>query len=140
MPLTPWKIAMLAIVGLMLSRQKARTWLALMAASLLSWCFALRPEAYIVLDLVSGALVLTRPAGPAQRLIGLLFAGMVIVDIGYWVSPQLDGGALYYQALQLIGWAQWAILAAWGLYDVREVVGRRLGLVGRAVADRAGAR
>ena len=140
MSLTPWKIAMLSIVWLMLSKQKARTWLALMAASFLSWCFVLSPPAYIMIDLVAGALVLTRPAGKAQRLIGMLFSGMVIVDVGYWLSPQLDGGVLYYQALLLIGWAQWAILLAWGLYDVREVVGRRLGLVGRAVADRAGAR
>lgn len=137
--MTDWKMAMFALIPLMSGRQKLRTWAAVLMSSILAMLVS-GPEAYIVIDLICGLAVLTKPAGAAQRAIGLLFAGMLIVDVGYAVSPQLDGGMLYYRVLSALGWLQWAILAAWGLYDVRQAIARRLGPPRRALADQAGAR
>lgn len=116
--MTAWKWSMLAILPLMYGRwQRLRTWGAVFASSMLAWLLPLQPDAYIVIDLLCGALVLTKPAGLAQRAIGLLFAAMLIVDVGYRISPQLDGGVLYYWALSILGWMQWAVLACWGAHD-----------------------
>lgn len=136
--MSEWKIAMLCIIPLMafgahisfrsLLLPKPRAWLAVFLSSVMAAFFAFRPEAYLAIDLFFGGLVLARPAGIAQKAIGLIFAGMAVVDIGYVISPRLDGGLLFYWVLSVLGWVQFSILAAWGSYDLGRHVFSRLGL------------
>lgn len=135
--LTPWKLAMIAIVPLLRRGPKLRAWFAVMLASVLAYYFPLAPEAYLAIDLGCGALVLAKPAGMAQKAIGLVFANMALIDAGYMVSPQLDHGILYYWIMLVLGWVQFAILATWGAYDAGTYIARRFGLAGRPVAGRA---
>jgi len=127
--MTDWKLAMCLIVPLMWGGAKPRTWAAIMAGSLLAMLRgALDPAVNIVIDVVCGALVLTRPMGLAQKCIGIIFAGMALFDVGFVLSPQMDGGASYYQSLVFLGWVQFAILAVWGVNDSGKMLIRRLWL------------
>ena len=146
--LTPWKIAMLAIVPLMRRGPKVRAWVAVFAASVLAYYLPalvaewahksvddVTPATYMVIDLAAGALVLARPAGVAQKAIGLVFANMALIDAGYLLSPQLDHGILYYWIMLVLGWVQFAILAAWGSYDAGAYLARWFGPLRRLLAD-----
>ena len=135
--LTPWKVAMFVILPLMKRGPKLRAWLAVAVASDLAWAFPLSPQAYLAIDLAFGALVLAKPAGVAQKAIGLVFANMALIDVGYLLSPQLDHGILYYWIMLVLGWVQFAILAVWGAYDAGSYLYRRLGLDRRLLANRA---
>lgn len=135
--LTPWKLAMIVIAPLMHKAPKLRAWLAVFASSVLAWLFALKPEYYLAIDVACGALVLAKPAGVAQKAIGLIFANMALIDAGYIVSPQADQGILYYWLMLILGWVQFAILAAWGAYDAGSYLARRFGPRRRPVAARA---
>lgn len=127
---------MLCIAPFMPGGAKPRAWLAVFLSSGLAWFFPLSPAAYLAIDLFCGGLVLAKPAGVAQKSIGLLFAMMAIVDVGYLVSPQLDGGLLYYGVMVALGWLQFAILAIWGLHDAGKYCARRFGHHRRKVAHR----
>lgn len=112
---------------------KLRTWLALMGASLAAMAFPpLSVGAYIAIDGVAGIIVLAKPAGPVQKLIGELFMLMVCFHLGFALSSAfwpVDGAdQFYYQANAATGWLQFAILLGWGLWDAGKA------LVG--VADR----
>lgn len=108
-------------------KAKLRTWGALFAASLAAMVFPY-VGVYIAIDLIAGAVVLTRPAGIEQRLIGLLFAGMAIFDIGFILGGQNDPDQ-YVRFMLILGWAQAAILAIWGAHDIlgRYLVRHRVG-------------
>ena len=88
--------------------------------------------AYIAIDIAAGAIVLARPAGEVQRLIGRCFVLMVGFHLGFALNLALgpvEGADLfYYQANAATGWLQFAILLGWGLWDAGKA------LVG--VADR----
>lgn len=135
--LTPWKAAMLLLLPLVHRAPKLRAWLAVFASSILAFLFPLSPEAYLAIDIACGALVLAKPAGIPQKAIGMVFAFMAIIDVGYLISPQLDRGILYYWVMVTLGWAQFAILAAWGSYDAGTYLLGRLGPRRRSVASRA---
>lgn len=129
---------MVCVLPTMMGRHRLRAWLSVMASSLLALLVPhLSPVAYFGIDMLCGAMVLARPAGCAQRAIGMLFACMAVFDIAYWVSPQIDRGELYYWGLMSLGWAQWTILAVWGFYDTGKVIARRAGFSGRQVVGRA---
>lgn len=133
--MTDWKIAMLCLLPLMADPAKMRTWGALMGASLAAM-FAPFLAAFVVIDLIAGAIVLRHPRGCAQRMIGLLFAGMVFFELGFLIS---DGNQrdLLMTSLVALGWAQWAMLATWGAYDAAGYCIRRLGFARRSlVAER----
>lgn len=115
---TAWKITMLCLLPFMLigdRKAKLRTWGALFAAALAALAFP-HVGVYIAIDLVAGAVVLSRPAGIEQKLIGLLFAGMAVFDIGFILGGQNDPD-LYVRFLTILGWLQAAILAIWGAHD-----------------------
>ena len=128
---------MLVILPLMSRAPKVRAWLAVMLSSILAFLFPLSPEAYLAIDFGCGALVLAKPAGIPQKIIGMVFAIMALIDAGYLVSPQLDHGILYYWIMLVLGWAQFAILAAWGSHDAGSYLVGRLGPFRGAVASRA---
>lgn len=133
--LTPWKLAMAVILPLMGGKQRFRTWGAMLLASIAALGVPVGyPPCYIAIDLLAGALILVRPAGIAQRMIGLLFACMVMFHAGFWlatvVNPITPSIRLYLAAQRWVGWAQWAILLGWGAYDAWE------SLAGRRRADR----
>lgn len=135
-----WYFAMIGILPLMWGGTKPRAWCAIMASSLLSLAVPFSPLGYLVTDLICGALVLARPAQLPQRAIGLLFTVMALLDLGYLLSPQLDGGLLFYRILFGLGWVQLAILAAWGAYDTGKTAGRRIGAYRHQMAPGPGNR
>jgi len=113
-----WKLAMVFALPLMFGmgwRAKCRTWAALMGASLASIVLPYA-AAFMVIDLLAGAMVLRRPAGCGQRAIGLIFAGMALFDIGFIIAGQHDVQA-FTGFMVSLGWLQFAILFAWGGYD-----------------------
>lgn len=121
MLVSDWKLAMLALLLFLLCDRrniggpKCRVWLAMFGASLAA-LYVPFAAGFLVIDLLAGALVLKRPAGVAQRCIGLLFAGMAVFDIGYIIGGAQAPGQ-FVQFMSLIGWLQFSILLAWGLYD-----------------------
>lgn len=132
-----------AIAGALLlcaqSPARLRTWAALSLSSLAGLLLPpVSVEAYIVVDLLAAALVLRRPAGCAQKVIGLLFAWMVTFHCGFIVSGQHDWVS-YYDRQAAIGWAQLACLAAWGLRDVGHTLVHRWA-DGRVLHSHAGLR
>lgn len=116
-----WKLAMLALLLFLLFDSKGamgpkhRVWTAMFGASLAA-LYVPFASGFLVIDLLAGALVLKRPAGVAQRCIGLLFAGMAVFDIGYIIGGAQSPGQ-FVQFLSLVGWLQFTILLLWGLYD-----------------------
>lgn len=82
---------------------------------------------YMAIDMLAGALILTRPAGLPQRAIGLLFAFMVTFDLGFIVADNPDQVTTYITANVFMGWVQWAILLAWGAIDGLQYLDRRYG-------------
>lgn len=131
--MSEWKLAMLLALPFMQRGAKLRTWFALMGASLAAMAFPpLTVGAYIAIDIAAGAIVLARPAGEVQRLIGRCFVLMVGFHLGFALNLALgpvEGADLfYYQANTATGWLQFAILLGWGLWDAGKA------LVG--VADR----
>ena len=120
---------------------KLRTWLALMGASLAAMAFPpLSVGAYIAIDGVAGIIVLAKPAGPVQKLIGELFMLMVCFHLGFALSSAfwpVDGAdQFYYQANAATGWLQFLFLMGWGLFDAGKVV---VAHAGRRRAIRASA-
>lgn len=113
-----WHWAMLLIIPLMWRRDQWRTWAALMGASSMSFVAGGATWANLAIDIVAGSLVLARPAGVEQRAIGLIFSAMAIMDLGYSLSAQLDGGLRYWWWQSALGWVQWCILAAWGAHGL----------------------
>jgi len=123
-----WKIAMLLMLPLMIGGAKPRVWFVMFGASALAAIFP-HPPAWLMIDLLAGALVLRRPAGQAQRLIGLIFAGMAMFDIGFLIGGSRDTIA-FTGFLACLGWVQFVILLAWGLHDHFGHCFRRLGSAG----------
>jgi hypothetical protein len=111
MELTSWNYAMLAIAPFMRGKPMLRTWVALSAASFLSW-HSTDLTAWIAIDAIAAAIVVSRPANLPQKLIGALFVCMVLFDLGFYLSPQADSG-LFIAVCTAIGWLQWAVLAGW---------------------------
>lgn len=110
-----WFAAMFAVVPLMRGGAQWRTWLALTGASVLAWLFPF-VGAFIAIDAAAGALVSRRPAGLAQRAIALLFVGMLCFEVGFILSPGMNGDVVRSAGIAL-GWAQWLLLLTWGLHD-----------------------
>ena len=107
---------MLCLLPLMRGRAKLRVWLALMAACGFAWVFQ-SVAAHIAIDILAGALVLKRPSGVAQKIIGFLFVAMILFSTGYLLSAQ--GNPLTVQAIMIVlGWLQWIALLSWGIYDL----------------------
>lgn len=92
---------------------------AALAASMLPYI-----SAFVAIDIIAAAIVLRHPLGIAQRLIGVLFVGMVFFELGFLISEGHQQ-ALMLSGLSGLGWAQWAILAAWGMYDAWRYCVRR---------------
>lgn len=155
--MTDWKLAMLAIIPLVIAwrlpkglRQwgewllepRARTWLAMMAASLAavlipvdgSWTDAAQNTKlmawYIAIDGIAGAFILSsyRFAGAClgQFIIALIFAGMVTSHVGFIIASNPPAIGEYLAAQSGAGWVQFAILLAWGVGDVGGSIYRRM--------------
>jgi len=132
---TDWKIAMICLLPMMFGGAKLRTWGALFGASLAA-LFAPFIAAFVAIDIIAAALVLTHPMNIAQRAIGSLFVGMVFFELGFILSEGHQHDILL-SSLLWLGWAQWAILAAWGLYDLFGYYSRRFSPNRRAMLGRA---
>ena len=106
---------MLGLSPFMRGRQMLRTWIVLMGASVATYVVH-DPVSFMAIDAISAAAIMARPSGLPQRAIGALFTLMVLFDLGFYLSPQ-NGWGLYYSALSVVGWVQWAILAGWAGHD-----------------------
>jgi len=127
-----WPLAMLLIPAVLLmgswSWQQLRVWLVMMGA----WVMGMLAVTatgdytpvllYIVIDICAAFLVLIKPAGIAQKLIGCTFAMMISWHVGFSLAERGDA-LLYTQFQSVLGWAQWAILMLWGLGDAGKAVG-----------------
>lgn len=131
--MTLWHAGMLALLPVLwagarartswAARAKVHTWVALMVAGCIPWLLpAMAVPAYIGVDAVAGAIVLRRPAGCAQRAIGACFALLVMFHVGFLASYAPGNEYMYYQANTATGWAQFALLAVWGLADAGKAV------------------
>lgn len=125
--MSEWKLAMLAALPFMGRGAKLRTWIALMGASMAAMAFPpLSVGAYVAIDIAAGGLVLAKPAGDVQRIIGRLFIVMVMFHLGYLVSRAIwpiEGAEMfYYQANAATGWLQFLCLAGWGLCDAGKAL------------------
>lgn len=126
--MTGWHFGMLALLPFMGSGPKMRTWAALMLAGVIPWLLPpMMVPAYIVIDAIAGVVVLRHPAGLAQRAIGACFALLVMYYTGFLLSYAGGDAAMYYKANVVTGWAQFALLASWGLHDVGKVILHRIG-------------
>lgn len=125
----PWFYALAASVALCwTSRAKMRTWSALGASSIVGLLLPpVSVGAYMLVDFMAAALVLRKPAGCPQKLVGAAFAGMVAFHIGFIISGRQNWVA-YYDMQYLTGWLQLACLAAWGAWDAGLVVVHRRSL------------
>lgn len=122
---------------------RVRTWLALFGAGYLGHLAnrnignvdALM-TAYIALDLAAAAIVLVRPAGIAQKAIGLCFAVMVLAHVGVVFATAIGpiSTVVYDDLNARLGWAQFLILLLWSCDDVGKAIVRRLWPV-RSVAS-----
>lgn len=136
-----WNLAALALLPLMAVNspvrvygipipwgQKLRTWAGLVGAACAAWfyvmAFGYSPDAaaaFFVIDAAAAWLVLRHPVGIAQKTIGLLFVGMLFLDLGFFLACQFRAGghdlAGYVGFNRLLGWLQLAVLMSWGLYD-----------------------
>lgn len=110
-----WLLAMFFVVPFLRGRAMVRTWLALLLASGAAWVFP-NIAAFIAIDLIAAAVVIKHPAGWSQRLICLCFIGMIIVEAGHVVSPNMGGAFVAYAGL-FLGWIQWALLIVWSLHE-----------------------
>ena len=127
--LTAWKIAMVLALPLMLGRRqlplverfytrRVWTWAILMGASLLAAILPPFVKYWAVMDIIAALLVLSRrPAGCPQQVIGGIFAFMAVADVGYWIGGEA-APELFRQFMEVLGWVQFAALAAWGGYDL----------------------
>lgn len=129
---------MLVMLPLMFGGAKPRVWIVMLGASVLAAIFP-HPPVWLTIDLLAGALVLRHPAGQAQRLIGLIFAGMAMFDIGFLIGGARDLAA-FTGFLACLGWVQFVILLAWGLHDHFGHRFRRAGPVRGQVVARPGFR
>ena len=131
-----WIIAMLALLPLMRGRARLRTWLALMSACAAAWIFP-TIAAHIAIDILAGAVVLKRPKGLAQKIIGFLFVAMILFSTGYLFSSQSNPLSLQ-SGMIVMGWLQWAVLLSWGVYDLARDRRSRTGIDGGVAAPDAG--
>lgn len=119
--LTPWKLAFYAILPMMGFGSKLRVWAALMLGSIAAYV-AQTVEAYILIDLLTAAVVLSRPAGEWQKAIGSISVFSGIVGLFFWISVKFFAGQGEPERLAMmlnqIGWVQFAILGAWGGNDI----------------------
>lgn len=130
---------MLLILPLMRLGPKLRTWGALTGAAVAAMLLPpVSVAAYIIIDSITGAIVLRHPSGWVQKLIGALFATMVMFHIGYLYAGNPGAAENYVWWNTAIGWVQWAALAAWGAYDAARYVVRRAGPRVRLLVARKG--
>jgi hypothetical protein len=122
---------------------KGKTWLVLFSAALAGMLFSADAiMAFLAIDALGAFFVLQRPRGEAQRAIGILFIMMMFLHLGFYAACRLQPGPHdltgYVSFNRLLGWLQWAFLAAWGVGDalVRLVMDRRA--AGDLVANRNG--
>ena len=139
-----WPIAMLLLpLVLFLGHwdgAKLRVWLVMMAAWLagmfaVNWSGDPTPVlAWVIVDIVSAFLVLSRPCGIAQKLIGCTFAMMIAWHSGFALSGH-DSVDLYINFQSILGWVQWLILLLWGAVDAGKHYGLYPERAGNQEAD-----
>ncbi len=127
-------LALLPIICLQQGRapvHKVRVWAALFGASVVAWIVT--PNVghvpllwYIVIDTAAAWIVLVRPAGLAQKLIGLLFAAMVLFHMGVMMQGTANVNETYFAFQVSAGWAQFLVLAGWSGNDVGRSIWRWL--------------
>lgn len=133
--MSDWKFAMLLILPLMLAPARLRVWVAMMAGSVAALYVpqGLPEEAvvslYIPIDIAVGAVILAHPRGDWQRALGSLSVGMIGLSVGYLGEMVLIGRHnpdFYWRIMMVLSWTRFALLFAWGAYDVAELAVHRL--------------
>jgi hypothetical protein len=138
---------MFACLGFMLAQRAADGWpvnkLRVWGVIFASWFMGMMAvvvsgeatpsSVWLIIDVLSAVFVLRifRPVGFAQKLIGSMYALMVMWHFVFILG---DGGqAPLYTGFQiLVGWAQWGVLMLWSSGDVGKAYYSRFGRI-RAV-------
>lgn len=129
--MTEWKVAMVLLLPFIRGYQKTWAWLVLIGASLSTYVVT-STVGYMAIDAIAAALIMaTKPSNLPQRLIGALFAGMLMFDLGFYLSPQASPEFFRFN-LVVLGWLQWAVLGAWIIHDWRNNRGRSGSIVSLA--------
>lgn len=130
---------MFLILPFMAVGPKLRTWGALTGAAVAAMLLPpVSVGAYIIIDSIAGSIVLRRPAGWVQKLIGALFATMVMFHIGFIYADNIGAAENYVWWNTTIGWVQWGALASWGAYDFARYAVRSAGPRVRLLVARKG--
>lgn len=138
---TPWKLGMYALLAVLLLQRiggrwpihKIRTWGAMLASSVTAYFVA--PDVgympllpYIMIDFLAAIAVLTRPAGLAQKAIGLIYGVMILYSVRFAISNIAAGEqtlietANYATFMAACGWCQFVILLVWSANDAGRII------------------
>jgi hypothetical protein len=117
-----WYIAMVALLPFLWDGNpwspRIRSWLVLMAASLLTFVHQSHGF-YIAINIMGAGLILAYPVTQWQRAIGLLFVVMGFLVLGHYLSALQNFSSaeralpVLMQGLYAIGWAQFFVLLGW---------------------------
>lgn len=132
MTLTLWKLAMLWLLPLLFVQvasgggwpfHKLRTWAAVLGSSVAAYLVTPTEGyapllAYALIDFSAACIVLVKPAGVAQRAVGLAYVAMILFHCGAGAGGNYSGDGFYRTFLISAGWFQWAVLLVWSGWDV----------------------
>lgn len=91
---------------------------------------------FVAIDIGTAFMVLARPAGRAQALIGAIFVMQIITHIAFGASGTVDNARLYLDLLAFGGGCQLLILATGAIHGRRRK-NRSFGAAGSAAGDPA---
>lgn len=147
-----WFAAMTAVLLFMLLQRtadgwplhKLRTWLAMFVSSALGWAAVYTSDgipllAFTAIDIVACVIVLVKPAGAAQKAIGLFYVVMILWHMGMGIATFLGPveTSVYENVLVASGWAQFSILLVWSGWDVGRHILHRFGFRGASLDSEA---
>lgn len=72
---------------------------------------------FMALDFVSAAIILIKPAGRAQALVGLIYLMQISIHTGYAIALPNADGVVYWWLLTALAFLQLAVIGGWMLYD-----------------------
>ncbi len=81
----------------------------------------------LIIDTITAAVMLYRPAGKWQAILGISYVAQLACHVGYGVRITFLGGAdatLYYDWLAAIAFVQLFIVGAWGVGGLWNSLGR----------------
>ncbi len=97
---------------------------------------------YMVIDAITAAIVLLRPAGKVQAVIGTTFLVELAMHLSYWINLRLNGYNLgaattYWWMLLIIALLQAALIGGWTVGGLARLIPSSIFHRGRGVPETA---